>query len=113
MEESSQLAAGFFNSRSALGPEGFKRSCRRMKKHDNFIWICAAVIDRWVVLLCPAPGRTEGRAGVRCFLTTARRALVAGSPRPKADDPWKHPKGWTVRTAAAVFGGAPRSSFEF
>ena len=38
-----------------------------------------------------------------CALITARRALVAGSPRPKAE---------TGRTAAVVFGGAP-SSFLF
>ena len=53
--------------------------------------------------LCQAPGRTGGCAGAQCCLTTARRAFVAGSPRPKAE---------TGRTAAAVFGGAPKSSFQ-
>jgi hypothetical protein len=44
----------------------------------------------------------NGPAEAGCRLTTARRAFVAGGPRPKADDPWKHPKGWTGRTAAAA-----------
>jgi hypothetical protein len=37
------------------------------------------------VFLCAALGATGGRAGARCCLTTARRALVAGSPRPEAE----------------------------
>ncbi|HMD67293.1 MAG TPA: hypothetical protein VKF42_00345 [Chitinivibrionales bacterium] len=46
----------------------------------------------------------NGPAKAGCCLTTARRALVAGSPRPAAE---------TGRTADDVFGGAPRSSLRF
>jgi len=37
------------------------------------------------MFFCAALGATGGRAGARCCLTTARRALVAGSPRPQAE----------------------------
>jgi hypothetical protein len=54
--------------------------------------------------LCQAPGRTGGCAGAQCCLTTARRALVAGSPRP-----WPRPEGRPPPSSA----GRPSLLFRF
>jgi hypothetical protein len=43
---------------------------------------------------------SEQVSGGKCLLPSVRQDWrPCWSPRPAADDPWKHPKGWTGRTA--------------
>src|SRR5271157_1749982 len=58
-----------------------------------------------VDFLCRAPGRTGGPAIAGCRPDPPlprHRAVAARGRRPTTLDPWKHPKGWTERTAAAA-----------
>ncbi len=54
--------------------------------------------------LCAALGRNGGRAGARCGLTTARRAFVAGRPRPKAETGARAALGRGEKSCASAKG---------